>query len=173
MRETDSLCLGKELATGWRHFSKDRHCDCDCFLEGAFGQLEDGGLFEDVVGGGRVQKFQFAGLNESGVSKRGTERLDCRCGGNRWVVGGGQFCRWVGEDSVVEGAGGGWRGDVGILRVQSVAVDELLADDAAVQSRWRVEERIGRGEGLRESVLRVGFEVVGEEAIEFAGFSCG
>ena len=135
--------------------------------------MEDGGLFEDVVGGGRVQKFQFAGLNESGVSKRGTERLDCRSGGNRWVVGGGQFCRWVGEDSVVEGAGGGWRGDVGILRVQAVAVDELLADDAAVQSRWRVEERVGREEGLREAGLRVGFEVSGEEAVEFAGFSWG
>lgn len=92
-------------------FGKERWGGLVCFwvlgLEGAFGQLEDGGLFEDVVGGGRVQKFQFAGLNESGVSKRGTERLDCRSGGNRWVVGGGQFCRWIGEDSIVEGAGGG------------------------------------------------------------------
>lgn len=51
-------------------------------------------------------------------------------------------------------------------------MDELLADDAAVQSRWRVEERVGREEWLRESGLGVGFEV-GEEAVEFAGFSWG
>ena len=29
-------------------------------LEGAFGQLEDGGLFEDVGSGGWAQKFQSA-----------------------------------------------------------------------------------------------------------------
>lgn len=103
-------------------------------LEGAFGQLEDGRLFEDVVGGGRIQKFQFTGLEERGVSKRGDGRLDCRSGGNRWVVGGGQFCGWVGEEAaVVEEVGGGWRGDARILQVQAVAVDELLADDASVK----------------------------------------
>lgn len=102
-------------------------------------------MFEDVVSGGRIQKFQFAGLDERGVSKRGAGRLDCRSGGNGWVVGGGQFCRWVGEESSVEEVGGGWRGDAGILQVQAVAVDELLADDAAVNHHWRVEERV---EGL-------------------------
>lgn len=100
--------------------------------------------------------------------------MDCRSGGNRWVVGGGQFCGWVGEDSVVvKEIGGGRSGDAGVLQVRAVAVDELLADDAAVNCGWRGEERVGRGEGLREAGLRVGFGVGGEEAVEFAGFGWG
>ena len=75
-------------------------------LKGAFGELEDGGLFEEVGGGGLVQKFQFAGLDERGIAKRGTGRLDCRSRGKGWVVGGRQFCRWVGEETVVEEVGG-------------------------------------------------------------------
>ena len=95
--------------------------------------------------------------------------MDCRSGGNRWVVGGGQFCGWVGEESAVEEVGGGWRGDAGVLQVQAVAADELLADDASVKRGWRV----GREEGLRETGLRVEFGVGGEEAVEFAGFGWG
>ena len=45
-------------------------------LEGAFGQLEDGRLFEDVGSGGLAQKFQSTRLTERGVSEQGTGRFD-------------------------------------------------------------------------------------------------
>lgn len=69
--------LGKD-ATGRSRFPKTSVLFWEMLLglEGAFGQLEDGRLFEDVGSGGLAQKFQSTRLTERGVSEQGTGRFD-------------------------------------------------------------------------------------------------
>lgn len=67
MRKTSLLCLGKDsqrpdntfrtIAVLWERKAQGQGCFRFLGLEGAFGQLEDGRLFEEVGGGGLVQKF--------------------------------------------------------------------------------------------------------------------